>query len=51
MLVAIAHTAAIQKQRMIQERSVTILCGLQLFHEVREYLHVILIDLCKTLHV
>src|SRR5215831_3154714 len=44
-LVAIAHSAAIKEQRMIQNAAVTIRSGLQLLQEFREKRQMVRIDL------
>jgi len=44
MLIAVAQTAAVEDQRMIQQRAIAVRRGSQLLQEVRETLGVICID-------
>ena len=44
-LVRIAHVGAVEDQRMIQQRAVAIRSVLQLVDEIRQALHVILVEL------
>ena len=46
MLIGIAHVAAVQDQRVVEQSAFAILCLFQLVDEIRKALHVILIDLC-----
>ena len=44
-LVGVAHVAAVENQRMIEQRAVAVLGLRQLVDKVRQHLHVILVDL------
>ena len=46
-LIRVAHVAAINNQRMIQQRSVAVGRSGKFVYEIRQHLHVILIDLRK----
>ena len=48
-LVRVAHVAAVQQQRMIEQRAVAIVGVSQFVDEVRQHLHVILVDLRQLL--
>ena len=50
-LVGIAHVGAVENQRMIQQRAVAVGRVLQLVDEIRQALHVILVDVRVTLDV
>src|SRR5262245_1144111 len=49
--VAVADAAAVDDHRMIKQRSVAVLRGLQLLQEHREHLDVMLIDLLNPLYL
>ena len=49
MRVAVAHVAAVQDQRMIQQRAVAVLGGVQLLQELGEQREVIILDLHQLL--
>src|SRR5262249_3664319 len=45
MLIRVAHIAAVENQRMIEQGSITVRYGFQLVEEVRQHLDVITVDL------
>src|SRR5262249_3793469 len=44
-LVRVAHVAAVEHERMIEQRAVAVLCLRETIDQVRQHLHVVLVDL------
>src|ERR1700688_462554 len=49
-LVAVAHAAAVEDQRVFLQIAVTIGCSAKLFEEIRQQARMVTVDECKLIH-